>query len=66
MASKEARASESRHAWGYAYDPMKTFWAGRDFDWFERCVGRYLPASLPELTIHFSRIGRGWGEEKDL
>uniref|UniRef100_A0A6N2KPQ1 Uncharacterized protein n=1 Tax=Salix viminalis TaxID=40686 RepID=A0A6N2KPQ1_SALVM len=30
VASKEARASESRHAWGYAYDPMKTFWAFSD------------------------------------
>lgn len=53
--SKEA--SESRHALGYAYDPIKTFWANRDLDWFERCVGRYLPPSFPELTIHFSRIG---------
>jgi hypothetical protein len=53
--SKEA--SESRHALGYAYDPIKTFWANRDLDWFERCVGRYLPPSFPQLTIHFSRIG---------
>lgn len=43
----------------YAFDPMNTTYTWNDIDWFDRCVGRYLPAhsALPEFPIHFGRIG---------
>lgn len=38
----------------FAFDPMNTFWANKDLDWFERCCGQYLPSPT---TQHIPWVG---------
>lgn len=38
---------------------MNTTYLWKDADWFERCVGRYLPglSAQPDFPLNFGRIG---------
>ncbi|KAJ4946690.1 hypothetical protein NE237_014289 [Protea cynaroides] len=46
------------HRIRYAFDPLKTFFANRDLDWFERCCGRYLPSpTQADVAFKCGKLG---------